>query len=297
MTILIVDDNPLDRRVAGECVTAEGLEVRFAEDGREALDMIEQEAPDVVLTDLQMPNVDGLELVETIRQKYAKVPVILMTAFGSETTAVDALNAGAASYVPKVILKQELPHALRVVLTSVEARKQREQVREFLQRTDAVFELGYEPNGPTALAAYLQEELERLNFCDEPSLFQISTALTEALTNAIDHGNLELDSVLRESGDGAYRRAGVERSQQSPYRDRRVRVSVALTPDDVTFVVRDEGAGFDPSELPDPRDPANLLKASGRGIMLIRTFMDEVTFNDVGNEITMVKRRSDVTQT
>ena len=56
-------------------------------------------------------------------------------------------------------------------------------------------------------------------------------------------------------------------------------------------MVRDEGNGFDPTILPDPTDPANLEKSSGRGILLMRTFMDEVVFNEVGNEVQMLKRR------
>ena len=65
-------------------------------------------------------------------------------------------------------------------------------------------------------------------------------------------------------------------------------VTVRLTQTEATFVVRDEGPGFDVDSLPDPRDPENLTKPSGRGVLLIRTFMDEVRFNEKGNEITMV---------
>ena len=61
----------------------------------------------------------------------------------------------------------------------------------------------------------------------------------------------------------------------------------------VEIVVRDEGPGFQQKELPDPTDPANLDKLSGRGLLLIQTFMDEIRFNDQGNEITLIKRRSD----
>jgi anti-sigma regulatory factor (Ser/Thr protein kinase) len=61
--------------------------------------------------------------------------------------------------------------------------------------------------------------------------------------------------------------------------------------DEALYVVRDEGPGFDPSILPDPTDPANLEKVSGRGLLLIRTFMDEIHHDDHGREITMVKRR------
>src|ERR1041385_8005293 len=72
---------------------------------------------------------------------------------------------------------------------------------------------------------------------------------------------------------------------------RPVPLSARLPRDHAEFTVRDEGPGFDVSTLPDPRDPANLEKASGRGVMLIRTFMDEVRYNDKGNQVTMTKRR------
>ena len=58
-----------------------------------------------------------------------------------------------------------------------------------------------------------------------------------------------------------------------------------------TFVIRDDGPGFDLNSLPDPTDPENLLKPSGRGLLLIRTFMDEVSHNSTGNQITLVRRR------
>ena len=102
-----------------------------------------------------------------------------------------------------------------------------------------------------------------------------------------------MDSKLRESEDNAYRRLGDERTKQPPYCDRRVRVIATLTPSEARFVIRDDGPGFDSSTLPDPTDPQNLLKVSGRGVMLMRTFMDEVSFNEVGNEVTLVKRPSE----
>jgi anti-sigma regulatory factor (Ser/Thr protein kinase) len=58
------------------------------------------------------------------------------------------------------------------------------------------------------------------------------------------------------------------------------------------FVVRDEGRGFDPSQLADPTDDAQLGRSSGRGVFLMRNLMDDVVFNDVGNQVTMVRRWS-----
>jgi CheY-like chemotaxis protein len=291
-TILVVDDAALDRKIAGACVQAEGCDAIYATNGREALELIASDQPDVVLTDLRMSEINGLELVKQVRRDHPGLPVILMTAHGSEEVAAQALRAGAASYLPKKMLRQNLGDVLHNVLASIDVAEERAQVRELLERTEARFVLGYEPAGPRTLISYLQSDLKRVDFCDQASLLQVSTALTEALANAIDHGNLELDSKLRESEVNAYRQLGAQRASQSPYRDRRVHVTAGLTREAATYVIRDEGPGFDPATLPDPTDPENLLRASGRGVMLIRTFMDEVTFNAIGTEITMTKRRA-----
>ena len=66
--------------------------------------------------------------------------------------------------------------------------------------------------------------------------------------------------------------------------------AVEKSRDSLTLVVRDEGDGFDISSVPDPTDPENLLRASGRGLYLMGTFMDEIIHNDVGNMVTMIKK-------
>ncbi|MFQ5671220.1 MAG: ATP-binding protein [Acidobacteriota bacterium] len=123
---------------------------------------------------------------------------------------------------------------------------------------------------------------------------RLSIALHEALANAICHGNLEVGSVLWRAGNGASRahRLIEERLHTAPYADRRVHLAAQVTPQEATYVVRDEGPGFDPGILSDPTDHANLVKISGRGLFFIRMFMDEVFHDETGNTITMIKRRS-----
>lgn len=291
-TILIVDDAAVDRRIAGGFVAKAGWSDVYAENGREALEVITRHKPDAVLTDLQMPEMDGLQLVEAVRRRYPGIPVILMTAFGSEEIAAKALRAGAASYVPKKNLQQDLEEALRAVLATVQAKREKKLLRQLLGHHESHFILGYEAGGLAALVNHFQDNLAQMDFGDEADLIQLGMALSEALNNAVDHGNLELDSVLREAHDDEYCKLRIERAKQPPYCDRRVYVTERLSASEVTFIVRDEGPGFDPSALPDPTDPENLLKPCGRGVMLIRTFMDQVNFSAKGNEITMVKRRA-----
>jgi len=101
-TILVVDDSAVDRRIVGGLLKKEGgWRIEFAENASEALARMKDAVPDLVITDLQMPTMDGLELVAAARVHYPDVPVILITAYGSEMLAVEALEQGATTYVPK----------------------------------------------------------------------------------------------------------------------------------------------------------------------------------------------------
>jgi anti-sigma regulatory factor (Ser/Thr protein kinase) len=192
--------------------------------------------------------------------------------------------------VPKRNLKRDLGSVLETVLSAVEPAEESEHLREIFSNSESHYQLGYNPKSPKALINHLQKCLSYTKVNGETEKIRIGTALAEAFANAIDHGNLELCSSMRESDMALYKKTAAERASIEPYCCRRVHVTARFQPDQATFIVRDEGPGFDPADLPDPTDPENLCKPGGRGVMLMRTFMDEVTFNDKGNEITMVKR-------
>ena len=95
-TVLVVDDSPIDRQLVGGLLKQDtDWTVTYAGDGAAALDSIRTRPPDIVVTDLQMPEMTGLELVIAVRKSFAQVPVVLMTGKGSEEIAVEALHAGA----------------------------------------------------------------------------------------------------------------------------------------------------------------------------------------------------------
>ena len=100
----------------------------------------------------------------------------------------------------------------------------------------------------------------------------------------------ELDSVERAEDLGGYIEKMRQRCDIAPYRDRQIHFEAKLSRVEASFVVRDEGSGFDPSSIPDPLQAKNLDAISGRGITLMRMFMDEVAYNDVGNQVTLIKR-------
>ena len=289
--VLIVDDSDVDRRLVGGLLCKlPDLEVNYATNGRDAPEQIAQHPFDLVLTDLMMPVMNGLELVAALVAQYPLVPVILMTRRGSEQIAVQALQTGAASYVPKRHAGHILVDTVHHVLEAATRQRCAKQLMDCLEYSELAFMLRADPCVIPPLVNHLHQAMRLLGICEQSDEIRVCVALEEAINNALFHGNLEIDSDLRTCDSQAYRQLVEDRCQCTPYCDRHVRVEARLTAPDARFVVRDEGAGFNPAGLPDPTDPENLEKACGRGLSRMRTFMDVVEFNEHGNEVTMIKR-------
>lgn len=123
-----------------------------------------------------------------------------------------------------------------------------------------------EPDNCAAIIELLLSNLERAEWQNK-DVFGIHMAMEEAVMNAIRHGN-----------------------QCSPDKD--VHVIIKLSENEFYAQITDQGCGFDPDELPDPTDDDNLEKTCGRGVMLIRNFVDEVKYNEKGNSVELFKNRS-----
>ena len=291
-TVLVVDDSPIDRQLVGGLLKQEtDWAVEFADDGAQALEQIRASQPDLVVTDMQMPSLNGLELVAAIRKGFSQVPVILMTGKGSEEIAVEALHAGAASYVPKRSLSTMLVETSKRVLAAFqEDRHRAELLRRVEARTES-FEIENDVGLLLSLSRHLQQMMGDAWSIDRTDRLRSGTAFEEALLNALYHGNLEVSSDLKEIDHAAFYDLVEQRRASSPWRERRIRVLVRLTTEEIEVAIRDEGPGFDPSKLPDPTDPENLDRPCGRGVMLMRAFMDDVSYNDRGNEVRLRRRR------
>lgn len=130
--ILIVDDEASARSALSEILTDEGYKVRTAADGFRAIAAAGDFAPDVVVTDLKMPGMDGLTLLSRLKEAESEVAVVLMTAFGAVESAVEAMRAGAADYLTKPLNSDELLVIIERCLEGVELRRESKRLKQQL---------------------------------------------------------------------------------------------------------------------------------------------------------------------
>ena len=294
--ILVAEDSLTQAIHIKHLLAAAGFGVETVANGVEALRAIERQAPDLLLTDLEMPEMNGLKLVEAVHRRFPRVPVVLMTAFGSDEVAARALEAGAASYVPKRNLEKDLLETIRDLLAVVAADRELARLSEFLTEQEARFDLGNDLAAVAPIVAHVKADMDEMQLVDEAERIRVGVALGAALRNAIFCGNLELSAACRNdaavSGGGANSaldRLAAERAAQSPYRDRNAWLEARLSRGEAVFVVGHEGAAYR-HELFQIGDDAARLESDDDGWVLVKSFMDEVTLDAGGKLLTLTKR-------
>jgi serine/threonine-protein kinase RsbW len=176
---------------------------------------------------------------------------------------IKAFKMGAANYVRRPYSREELrdivEKTLSYKLRFIEDVKVLPFVHEKIE-----FELPSDLSLMNGVLHYLHERVVQLGLIN-PERSNLFIALDEAFVNAVKHGN-----------------------RNDPHKI--VRITADLSAKEARFTVEDEGEGFSLNAIPDPLDPANLFKSSGRGVLLIYNIMDEVRYNERGNRLTMIKR-------
>jgi serine/threonine-protein kinase RsbW len=183
--------------------------------------------------------------------------------FDGQADEVKAFKIGAANYLRSSYNRDELREIVeRTLAYKLRYSDDRDVLQHVHEKIE--FELPSDLGLMNGVLEYLQEKVAKLGVIklDRSNLF---VALDEAFVNAVKHGNKNDPSKL-------------------------LKITAELSPKEASFTVEDEGEGFDIREIPDPCDPANLFRTSGRGVLLIYNIMDEVEYNAQGNRVKMVKR-------
>ena len=138
--LLVVDDSREARDFLEEFLVFQGYTVLTAKDGEEGLHRALYDDPDVILLDMQMPKMTGIEVIDALNRKGREIPVILLTAYGSEELAVQAIRAGARDYVPKPCEPQVIQASVERALRDVHLRKQHDKLTAQLSKANEVLQ-------------------------------------------------------------------------------------------------------------------------------------------------------------
>ncbi|MEN3328079.1 MAG: hypothetical protein V7638_2886 [Acidobacteriota bacterium] len=257
--ILIVDNNDELRVLLEQALGRLGHEVIVTGERAKALRRDDLDSFDLIISDLSEAEVNG----EPISELHRKHLVTELNGQKNGPGVIKAFKMGAANYLRVPYNRDEL----REIVEQTLANKLR-----YLDDTSAFshihekieFELPSDLALMNGVLDYLQERVAKLGLI-RPERSNLFVALDEAFVNAVKHGNKNDLTKL-------------------------VKITAELSPTEASFTVEDEGEGFDIREIPNPCDPENLFRTSGRGVLLIYNIMDEVEYNAQGNRVKMVKR-------
>lgn len=136
--VLIIEDDPDGLRSVAEVVSGLGAETVKARTGEEGIEAFRKASPDVVLTDLVLPDIDGIEVLSRLSRMAPRVPVLMMTAYGSVESSVSAMRAGAYDYIPKPLELDELQSKMRRAIETSRLRRQVEHLSRSMRDRYAV---------------------------------------------------------------------------------------------------------------------------------------------------------------
>ncbi|MCH7471995.1 response regulator [bacterium] len=299
--ILIVDDEQIIRNVLKRKLEqATNYNVLTAEDGVPALELFKQHTIDLVISDLLMSKMNGIELLRNIKQLDSKVPVIIITGFGTLDDAIEAIKLGAEDFIKKPFDINEVISTIDKTFRKLEEEADQRAIIKHISTEDIRLEIPTDFDFLNKVINYIFSHLRARWLISSEDLHDVKVCLYEALYNALEHGSLgiteEEKSKLLEQSQQAYKDFLVERLQSEEYKDKKIEVTLWISDEDIAVAITDEGSGFDHVSRIGDSDPEALFKSSGRGLLLIQSLMDEISFNEQGNQIRMVKKRSSVNE-
>lgn len=265
--ILIVDDEKNILKLLSHELESMNFKTITVETAENALEIINKQNVDIIILDLILPFMSGLEFMKKLKESQIYIPTIVITGFATRQNAISAIKLGAVNYITKPFELEEISRGISKIIKTFPlsfsplSKNYKEPTNEYKT---------IEINIPSdielirGVSTRILEEAFSNGIINKENEMPIRLALDEALANAIEHGN----------------NYGVQKL---------VNIKCTFASDKLEITIKDEGRGFSPEAVFDPRDEENILASGGRGIFLIKCYMDEVKFNKQGNEITMIK--------
>jgi DNA-binding response OmpR family regulator len=284
-TLLVVADNPDTQTAILEHAKAKGHSVISAATPALGLSTFDMTQPDIVITDLFLPEQEGIMLVKQIHERRPTCPVLLLTDAGQVESTMEGLRAGALDYVQQPIYEDVLAQVLQRAIQRLPATV---DDAPGVERLEYVLVMGSDPSFVETTVTWLIQGTA-MGLVEARQL-HLRAALQELVMNAVEHGSLELryhdkvEAMEKDQYDELIRR----RRQDARFQDRRVTIRAIYDKRQriLTYQIADEGKGFIWKAWLKPGvEVCPTGDLSGRGIFLVHSFFPDIKYNDRGNEV------------
>jgi CheY-like chemotaxis protein/anti-sigma regulatory factor (Ser/Thr protein kinase) len=263
--ILVVDDEEDVRETLSEMIKGLGYQVLIAEGGKEALEKIRTEKVDLIITDLAMPKMNGLELIVRSKQNNPNIPIAVISAFGSAENTTYALTRGAFSFIAKPFKLSQIKELIRKGKQLRELSLGTYTLLEWVKsQTEMVFPS--QPNLFPSAILFALKECQWRGIEDDARLENVAICLEELLDNAFVHGNRK-------------------------DKDKRIKVKMAFDAEKFVLAVKDEGDGFNGESYLEKIREEHASMPEKRGLFIVDLLMDDLRFSKKGSEATAVMYR------
>ncbi len=288
--ILIIDDEKAVRDVLKIALTEQGYETIEANNGKKGIELFKQNNPEIVLTDVMMPEMTGLEFTRFIKEMNTDTDVIVMTGYGTEEVVIEALHAGASNYIKKPISFEDLFAIIDRILTKRKHRKRVEPAKDAVvfEKKDLV--IGNDHS--TVWGAVNQLLFNMHSGIDRNLVEGMRIGLYEIIINAIEHGNLAISYEEKSHAlkNNSYVQLLEERKNRADQQEKKILISSTYDHEQIIITIKDDGAGFNYGELPETKSPETMLATHGRGIFLTSLYFDSLDFLESGNTVRLIKK-------
>ncbi len=295
-SILVVDDTAVDRvLVQGLLRRRADYVVEVVEDAESALARLETFVPDVLVTDLQLPQLSGLDLVVVLRERFPGLPVVVITAHGNEDTALQALADGAASYVPKPQMSERLLSTIERVLEGQRSDRVAEDFQSCLRESRLRFMVPVAADVFGPLADMAVGMAASVGLCEPHEKLRFVLALRALLRIGQLAGNLEMslsELDAQEAGGPAIQADYARRLQDSRFRNRSLDVEIEVSAGLGVYRVTHQGPPLN-IDVREALGPGSLAgPAACRELVLVRAFAHSFQLEGDGRTLAMARRGS-----
>ena len=287
--ILIIDDEHPVREVLKTALTEKGYAVVEAADGTQGIQVFKDSLPEIVLTDVQMPGLSGIEVTKKIKEIKADVDVIIMTGYGTEELVVEALRSGASNYIKKPVSFNELFNIIDNLILKRETRRRFKVNKDIVVSEKKTMLVN---NDILKVWGIVNQVLFNIpSYINESVVEGLKLGLYEILVNAIEHGNLGITSDEKEEAinNNTYSALFKKRLSEAEENSMKVNIQSLIENEKLTIEVNDQGNGFDFKKQSTFSDPEMILAVHGRGILLASLYYDKLEYKGSGNHAILEK--------